>query len=113
MKYWRNKCDRLLQEINRKINKRCEVCGKHTTVGHHFFPKSVSSALRYDWDNIIPLCNGCHFKHHNGNPTIHAVVIGKRGLFWYDNLEKKRHKIIKISISYYKKIYDELSSKNT
>ena len=37
---------------------------------HHHVPKSRSSFLRYDGKNLVPLCGGDHFKHHNGDPSV-------------------------------------------
>ena len=104
VKRLQKRADTLLQEINRILNKVCDYCGKECTVGHHYFPKSVSSVLRYDIKNIIPLCNGCHFAHHNGDPRIHANVIDKRGLFWHNALEKKKETYTKVNKDYYEKM---------
>lgn len=76
---------------------------------HHFFPKSVSSRLRYDFDNLIPICQGCHMRHHQaGDPTIHATIIKKRGQAWYDTLLKKKYETIKTNTAYYKYIWEML-----
>lgn len=101
LSYYRNKADRALQEANRRLKPKCEFCGKDSQVGHHFFPKSTASALRYDMSNIVSLCNGCHFSHHNGNPQIHARIILQRGEQWYKDLLKRKSQIIKPSKSYY------------
>lgn len=86
----RNKADRLLQQLVRETFRRCEVCGKEVSAGHHYFPKSMSTALRYDMENLIPICNGCHVRHHSGDPTIHQKVLKGRGQDWHDKLEAKR-----------------------
>jgi len=101
----RNKCDKLLQENGRKQRKRCEVCNNSAQVLHHFVPKSVSSRLRYDWDNLIFLCNSCHFKHHTvGDPKIHARIIDYRGKGWYEELELARREYTKCNKGYYENI---------
>ena len=61
-------------------------------------------------DNIISLCNGCHFSHHNGNPVIHANVVHKRGHIWYKDLLKNKEKIVKPSQTYYKQIIYNLEN---
>jgi 5-methylcytosine-specific restriction endonuclease McrA len=61
---------------------------------HHFWPKSKSSALRYDWDNLIPICHKCHLAHHTGDPSIHAEVIKIKGADWYDRLERTKDRTI-------------------
>lgn len=105
----RDNCDALMQESGRLLYPYCEVCGKDMTCMHHFFPKSTSARLRYDWSNLIPICQGCHMRHHQaGDPSIHATIIRKRGMEWYEKLNKVRHEIIKVNISYYEKIKEQL-----
>lgn len=107
---WRKKCDKRLQEKGHELYKKCEICGKQMNCLHHFFPKSVSARLRYDWDNLIPICNGCHMQHHQaGNPTIHGTVIKKRGMAWYDTLLKKKYEEIKVNKEYYKYVMEMLN----
>jgi len=100
----RRKADRLMQQ---RPKPPCENCGKPGTVFHHFFPKSVSANLRYNDSNLICLCQGCHLRHHCGDPTIHATILRKRGQKWYDELMKEKVKIIKVNKEYYKKIIEE------
>ena len=81
--------DKEIQIENRERFKDCEVCSNPNQVGHHFFPKSLSLKLRYDFNNIISFCFSCHFKHHRQNdPTIHATIIKNRGWKWYNKLIK-------------------------
>lgn len=106
---WRKKCDTRLQEQGKIAFPKCEVCNKQMSCLHHFFPKSVSARLRYDWDNLVPICSGCHMRHHQaGDPTIHATVLRKRGNAWYDTLLKKKNESIKVNISYYRYVYEML-----
>lgn len=106
----RNKCDKLLQEEGKKRYNKCEVCGNPISCLHHFFPKSVSSRLRYDWDNLIPICNGCHMRHHQaGDPSIHAKIIEHRGLGWYEELNITRRELIKVNVGYFEGILKELT----
>lgn len=88
----KRKADRLLQELVRSLYQYCEVCGKEMNCGHHYFPKSMADILRYDLENIIPLCNGCHVQHHAGNPDIHSKVLELRGKEWEDNLRIKKER---------------------
>lgn len=107
--YYRHKADRLIQELGRNVNDKCEVCGKPMSCLHHYFPKSMAGGLRYDWENLIPLCVGCHFSHHNGNPVIHATILANRGQEWHDKLLiKKRQYVQSDSIGYYKNIITNL-----
>lgn len=105
----REDCDRLMQQLGTKKYKWCEVCGAPRQVLHHFYPKSQSSRLRYDSDNLINLCNGCHMRHHQaGDPTIHATIIKNRGVDWYDQLSKTRFEMIKVNIAYYSAVKELL-----
>jgi len=110
----RRTCDRTMQEVGRKMFPKSIISGKPTEVLHHFFPKSTSASLRYNWDNLIPLTNGEHMQHHlAGDPSIHATIIRKRGQVWYETLDKKRHDIIKVSLSYYQSEFERLNELNT
>lgn len=103
------KCDKVLQELGRKKYKECEVCGKPISCLHHFFPKSISSRLRYEWDNLIPICVSCHFQHHTSyNPSIHATIIIKRGQEWYDRLNNIKRDYVKTNLKYYQDKLEEL-----
>ncbi len=107
MKRLRNKADRLLQEHIRKNYTKCEYCSNQSQVGHHFVPKSVCSNLRYDLANVIPLCHGCHMKHHNGDPMIHAYIVKKRGDTWFKYIARNR-KIVKVNKGFYKEAIKQL-----
>lgn len=107
---WQKKCDTKLQLRGKALFKKCEICSKPMSCLHHFFPKSVSSRLRYDWDNLIPICNACHMRHHQANdPRIHGTVIQKRGISWYENLVIKKYEEVRTNVAYYKYIYEALS----
>lgn len=108
---WQKNCDTLMQQKYTALYPRCEVCGKPVSCMHHFFPKSVSARLRYEKDNLIPICQGCHSRHHQaGDPRIHAVIIEKRGgMRWYRTLLRKKNEEVRVNIGYYKQIYEELT----
>lgn len=104
------KADRLWFELLKE--KDCEVCGKPSVQVHHFFPKGSFSNLRYDLDNGISICQGCHMAHHlKGNPTIHQIIIEKRGTAWYESLLEKSKEPIESSsrtIGYYEEVIKKL-----
>jgi 5-methylcytosine-specific restriction endonuclease McrA len=109
LSYYRNKADKLYQEIGRHRYKYCLVCGGEYSCLHHFIPKGRSSALRYDLDNGIPICNSCHFKIHKAqDPTPTVTILAIKGEKWFNKLKKKQHNIIKINKSYYQKKINEL-----
>lgn len=106
----KEKCDKALQTYYRKLYKVCEVCGGKAICMHHFFPKSMSLTLRYNEENLVPICRGCHMRHHQADdPTIHMTVVKNRGEDWYNRLNKYRQKKIKESVQYYKDKLEELN----
>ncbi len=94
IKTLRNRADKLYQELGREMYKNC-FCGKTYSCLHHHQPKSRSSALRYDIKNGIPICQGCHFAHHNGDPDIafkyKIFMEDKWGENWETELRQKRY----------------------
>jgi len=105
----REQADKVFQQAFCRENPYCECCGKPVSCGHHFFPKSSCSALRYEWDNMIAVCNGCHLKFHSkfGSEIISETVV-RRGAKWFQGLmEKKRTLTVKPSQKYYQSIIDK------
>lgn len=101
----RNKSDKLFQQVGRQLYNSCLVCGKPISCLHHYFPKSTCSALRYDIQNGIPICAGCHLQHHSGNPAIHNMINRIKGKKWLEELEaKKRNLFVKTNIAYYENV---------
>jgi len=108
----RKEADRLWFEILIKRNPKCEVCGEKAVQVHHFIAKGRCSALRYDLDNGISLCQKCHSAIHWGDPRPIATIIEKRGKEWYQSIKKKSEQLIRSSyktIDYYENIIRELS----
>ena len=50
------------------IQDECELCDNYAIQVHHFYYKSSYGHLRYDLDNGISLCRGCHFVLHHQDP---------------------------------------------
>ena len=105
--------DKLWQQaIFKKYGEFCEVCGKPSGPPHHFVPKSLSAALRYDLKNGVPLCTGCHFAHHHkSDPEIHARIIEKRGQKWYNYLQEHRRDSVITSLAYFEDKIKKLSGR--
>jgi hypothetical protein len=83
-------CNKLWTEIGFLLHPFCEVCNKPTVGIHHFFPRSMCSILRFEVENGVGLCRGCHFAHHfKGDPKIHQAIVEKRGIDWYNKLEEQ------------------------
>ena len=99
------KADKALQEWGRRTYEKCLVCGSPMSCLHHYVTKGSSSSLRYDEENLIPLCQGCHFKHHtSSDPAIHNMINDIKGKEWRDGLELRRRDFIKTNMEYYKDI---------
>ncbi len=97
------KADRTLQDWYRANWKgiMCESCGVPFELVHHFVEKSQSSFLRFDKRNLIFLCSKCHFRHHRtGDPAIVGNVIKRRGLKWFDRLQKLRRNYLDLNRKY-------------
>lgn len=108
--YYRRKADSVMQEWGRRNYKDCIVCGSPMSCLHHYFPKSTSSALRYDEDNLIPLCVGCHFKHHNGDPRIQNTINAVKGSDWLEILNTKKNNSVKPNKAYYLTIIENYNA---
>jgi len=108
------KADRLLQQVFTKLFTHCEMCGQPVSCAHHFIEKSKSNILRYDFKNLVPVCQSCHTKFHNkfgfskGTYDIIDALIRKRGKKWLNYIEKTRHKIIKTDKIWYNAIINSL-----
>ena len=110
IKYLRNKADRLLQELGRKVYTNCEICGKPMDCMHHFYGKGSSSPLRYCWENLIPICTSCHVKIElrKSHELTARIVLG-RGEDWLNELSRKQHVYLKTDRFYYEGIIKKLS----
>lgn len=117
IKTLKSKCDRALQEVFMQDEPYCENkdCSKLAVCAHHFYTKGCSSALRYDWDNLVAVCGGCHTRHHKASdPKLHATVMLKRGEDWYKKITlKKNTVIIKESQGYYKEVYENICQRKS
>lgn len=112
LKSWRKKCDQRIQELCLEGEPKCMSCGAIAEVGHHFFPVSTASGLRYYLPNVVPVCKKCHFQHHSKfDPSIHARIMFRLGKEWYNDLLKKKIELkpVGVNISYYRNKYGELT----
>lgn len=119
VKSMRNKCDKLLTPIIKAQHPECFLkgsknCNFHSQVAHHHIKKSRSSALRYDLENLIPLCNSCHLMLHQNESKWVLELIERKGIEWAQSL-KEKDVMVKTDVHFYienygrlKEIYDEL-----
>lgn len=105
-------CDALLSPLIKLKHPRCLLCGGDTQVAHHHVHKSKSLNLRYDEENLIPLCNPCHLKLHYNESYWASKVVEKKGMEWFRNLDAKKDVICAGTLKVdYNKVYDELKEK--
>jgi len=105
----RKKADRLLQIHCVAENPQCLLCFFSTSECHHFFQKSLSNALRYDKENLIPLCRKHHLLHHlSGDPLIVKNILEIKDKKWFEKLQKKRNTIQKVNKQWYLEIIERL-----
>jgi 5-methylcytosine-specific restriction endonuclease McrA len=96
----RNRLDKEWREaICQRADNKCEYCGKSGRMNaHHIFSRSNLS-VRWDLDNGICLCVGCHvFANHSFHKapaeSIEWLKLN-RGEEWYDALRLKAKASIK------------------
>jgi len=106
----RKEADRLYFQVC--LKPKCEVCDKPAIQVHHFWYKGSYAHLRFDIDNGISLCVGCHFVLHHQDPKkITDQIVEKKGILWYNELKKKalgRSKVSFQTIFYYENVLKEL-----
>ena len=119
VKKMRNKADKLLTPIIKIkyplcLLRKAQSCQGITQVAHHHILKSKCTALRYEIDNLIPLCNPCHLLLHTHESFYSSVLVSIKGLDWFHFLESKKETIIKADVHFYianyerlKKIFDD------
>jgi len=109
IKTWRKEADTAMQIKGRELFPRSLISAQPTEVMHHFIPKSVSSRLRYEWDNLIPLTNAEHCRlHQSEDPAIEQAIRTIKGDAWWNKLCEMRKENVKLSIGYYKNIVETI-----
>ena len=94
----------LKRKIDKAFNKTirdrgsCERCHKTETLqAAHIFSRANMN-IRWDYDNVLCLCAGCHFWAHK-NPTLFGEwVVAHLGKERYNDLVEKASKIRKWSL---------------
>lgn len=112
----RRKCDKLWYQVCLdEWGDICEYCeNQPANQIHHFFRKSQYGHIRYDVDNGIPTCQGCHLRCDD--PIMIDKIKDSRGIEWYNKLVKKakdRPKGSYITIGWYRKQLEKLQKYET
>lgn len=86
---------------------KCERCEKKSPLNTaHIFSRN-NLATRWDKDNVLCLCVGCHFWSHQ-NPIEFVEWLSKlRGVKWYNDLREKANKVKKWEIIELEKLLEE------
>lgn len=106
----RNQADALLTPIIKVMYPTCLLCPNKTEVAHHHVHKSKSTRLRYEMDNLIPLCHKCHLRLHMNESYEASRIVSIYGLEWFKNLEKKKNEIVKADVIWYSQQLGKLRS---
>ena len=62
------------QEVLKRADYLCEICGKPAEHAHHIQPKKLEPGLDLDPDNGLALCRKCHYeKGHSGDCSIQNI----------------------------------------
>lgn len=86
--------------VKLKANMKCEHCGKTTGLNsHHIFSRSKKST-RWDVDNGVCLCVGCHvfsskFSAHKTPTEFTFWLVKEKGRIFIDLLTLRANKIVK------------------
>ncbi len=112
--YWRNKADSLLTPIIKEMFPQCLLvapnCARETQVAHHHVHKSKSTRLRYEISNLIPLCHHCHQVLHHNESYWASVIVERKGLEWFRDLERMKQETVKADWLYYQRQYERLQA---
>ena len=101
------KCDRLYQEIGRKM------CGhlKDYSCLHHIVRKSQGLNTRYDFENGMPITMKEHCLIHQAQDCkIEADYILSKGKEWFDDLQKRRRVLVTDKTKFLKENLDRLNN---
>jgi len=114
VKTMRNKCDKLLTPIIKVMHPYCflgaaENCQSVTQVAHHHVLKSQCTNLRYDINNLIPLCTPCHMMLHSHETYWSSVIVEQKGMEWWLPLKAKKPIMVKADVHFYIENYERLS----
>jgi len=108
IKTLRNKTDKLLSTWICGKHKKCLLCPAPSQVAHHHVHKSQSSRLRYEEDNLIPLCHSCHCKLHHNESYWASKIVEIKGVEWFKKLDKMKREYVKVDRYFYEENYNRI-----
>ena len=107
-----NKADKLFSAFIRKRDGHCVKCGKSGLLHcHHIISRSAKS-VRWDEDNAIALCPGCHRNWAHANPLGVAEFMRIRlGQERYWGLIVRANTPIPLTVAHYEEVIEQLKQK--
>ena len=105
----RTKADTLFSKYIRGRDKKCQRCGKTTQLqAAHIYSRSILST-RYDYDNALTLCAGCHLYWAHKNPIDFTEFVREYlGEERYNSLKERAHCPEQMTIEKYETIINDL-----
>lgn len=73
----KNKWEQVRNQILERDNFKCIICGKPATQVHHIHLRSKRKDLIYEKNNLVSLCNKCHFHQSNDLYKEQTEIIAK------------------------------------
>jgi len=96
---------------------KCVKCGKTSYLNaHHIYGRRMLS-VRWDLDNGICLCSGCHTlcgdSAHQDPMTFYEFIVDLKGEEWLDELRLKAHSTKKWTLEELEDLLEVLNEDNT
>jgi len=106
------KLDKIVRELCLKRDKKCVKCGIKESLNIHHLVGRTNYALRWELDNLICLCSGCHTLRRNSyhNDPTNWEGFKKRYPKRYKIINNLKNKIIKHD---FEKELERLNGNNT
>ncbi len=109
IKRLKREADKLYQQVCLKLSPLSMASGQKAEVTHHFCPKSLSNALRYDILNGITLTNREHFLHHSRfDPVIYEQMTKNKSAEWFATIKATRDQPTRFTLEYLQATIDVL-----
>lgn len=103
------KCDKLYQEIGRKMYDK-SFYGEEYNCLHHIVRKSQGLNTRYDFENGMPVSLEEHCKIHAAQDCeLEGRYILHKGDKWFSELQKRRRVVIVDKLEFLKETLDRLN----
>ena len=106
----KEECVKIATQKKLEEHPQCMFCNQEANTCHHFIRQSRSNYLRCDSRNLIPICQSCHCRLHNGFESIMSLQLRKMlGDEWADGLIEDSRKTIKDTLKHWNGLLAELN----